>query len=76
MKFVAQILINALAIFLADYLVPGFNFDGDILGLLIAGLFHMESRGFIVQGCGLFDSIYYHDFPSSYNFCEEGEKNR
>ena len=38
MKFIAQILINALAIFLADYLVPGFNFEGDILAFLIAGL--------------------------------------
>ena len=38
MKFIAQILVNALAIFLADYLVPGFIFEGDILTLLIAGL--------------------------------------
>ncbi|MBU2580020.1 phage holin family protein [Patescibacteria group bacterium] len=38
MKFIVQILINALAIFLADYLVPGFNFEGDILAFLIAGL--------------------------------------
>ena len=38
MKFIAQILINALALFLADYLIPGFNFEGDILGFLIAGL--------------------------------------
>ena len=38
MRFIAQILINALAIFLADYLLPGFIFEGDILTLLIAGL--------------------------------------
>ena len=38
MRFVAQILVNALAIFLADYLVPGFIFEGDILTLIIAGL--------------------------------------
>lgn len=38
MKFVIQILINALAIFLADYLLPGFVFEGDLLTLLIAGL--------------------------------------
>ena len=38
MKFVAQILTNALAIFLADYLVPGFIFEGDILTLFITGL--------------------------------------
>lgn len=38
MKFIAQILINALAIFLAAYLVPGIDFIGDILTLFIAGL--------------------------------------
>jgi putative membrane protein len=38
MRFIAQILTNALAIFLADYLVPGIIFEGDILTLLIAGL--------------------------------------
>lgn len=38
MKFIAQILINALAIFLAAYLVPGFVFRGNILTLIIAGL--------------------------------------
>jgi len=38
MKFLVQILTNALAIFLADYLVPGFIFEGDILTLLIAGV--------------------------------------
>ena len=38
MKFIIQILVNALAIFLADYLVPGFIFEGDILAFLVAGL--------------------------------------
>ena len=38
MKFVVQILVNGLAIFLADYLVPGIVFQGDILTLFIAGL--------------------------------------
>ena len=38
MRFIAQILVNALAIFLADYLLPGFIFEGDILTLIIAGL--------------------------------------
>ena len=38
MRFIAQILVNALAIFLADYLLPGFIFEGDIITLIIAGL--------------------------------------
>lgn len=38
MKFILQILTNALAIFLASYLLPGINFAGDILTLFIAGL--------------------------------------
>lgn len=38
MRFVFQILTNGLAIFLADYLLPGFVFGGDILTLFIAGL--------------------------------------
>lgn len=38
MRFIVQIFINALAIFLADYLVPGIVFTGDILTLIIAGL--------------------------------------
>jgi len=38
MRFIVQILTNGLAIFLADYLVPGFIFKGDILTLAIAGL--------------------------------------
>lgn len=38
MKFLAQILINTLALFLADYLVPNFSFQGDILTFLVAGL--------------------------------------
>lgn len=38
MRFIIQILTNGLAIFLADYLVPGFIFKGDILTLAIAGL--------------------------------------
>lgn len=38
MKFVAQILVNTLALFVAGYLIPGFSFQGDILALLIAGL--------------------------------------
>jgi putative membrane protein len=38
MRFIVQILTNALAIFLADYLVPGIIFTGNILTLLIAGL--------------------------------------
>ena len=38
MKFIVQILVNAIAIFLADYLLPGFVFEGDILTLIIAGL--------------------------------------
>jgi putative membrane protein len=38
MRFIVQILVNALAIFLADYLVPGIIFEGDILTLFIAGL--------------------------------------
>ncbi|OGZ31911.1 MAG: hypothetical protein A3I88_03130 [Candidatus Portnoybacteria bacterium RIFCSPLOWO2_12_FULL_39_9] len=38
MRFVVQILTNGLAIFLADYLLPGLVFTGNILTLLIAGL--------------------------------------
>lgn len=38
MKFIGQILTNALAIFIADYLIVGFTFEGGILMLLIAGL--------------------------------------
>ena len=38
MRFIFQILTNALAIFLAAYLVPKIEFTGDILTLLIAGL--------------------------------------
>jgi len=38
MRFIIQILVNALAIFLADYLIPGIVFQGDILTLFIAGL--------------------------------------
>ncbi len=38
MKFIVQILVNAVAIFLADYLLPGIIFEGDILTLFIAGL--------------------------------------
>lgn len=38
MRFIIQILSNAVAIFLAAYLVPGIVFTGDILTLLIAGL--------------------------------------
>jgi len=38
MRFIVQILTNGLAIFLADYLLPGFVFEGDILTLFIAGL--------------------------------------
>lgn len=38
MRFIVQILTNGLAIFLADYLLPGIVFTGNILTLLIAGL--------------------------------------
>ncbi len=38
MRFIIQILTNAVAIFLAAYLLPGFIFEGDILTLAIAGL--------------------------------------
>jgi len=38
MRLLVQILTNALAIFLAAYLVPGIVFTGNILTLLIAGL--------------------------------------
>jgi len=38
MRFIVQILINTLAIFLADYLIPGFIFSGDLITLFIAGL--------------------------------------
>src|SRR3989339_1691761 len=38
MRFIVQIFSNALAIFLAAYLVPGIVFTGDILTLIIAGL--------------------------------------
>lgn len=38
MRFIAQILTNALAIFLAARLIPNFDFGGDILTLIIAGL--------------------------------------
>jgi len=38
MRFIVQILVNTLAIFLADYLIPDFIFSGDIITLLIAGL--------------------------------------
>lgn len=38
MRFIVQILVNALAIFLADRFLPGFSIGGDILTLVIAGL--------------------------------------
>ena len=38
MRFIIQIFSNALAIFLAAYLVPGIVFTGDVLTLIIAGL--------------------------------------
>jgi len=38
MKFLVQILTNALAIILSAYLIPGFVFTGNILTLLAAGL--------------------------------------
>lgn len=38
MRFIAQILTNTLAIFLADYLLTGFVIEGDILSFFIAGL--------------------------------------
>jgi len=38
MRFIIQIFSNALAIFLAAYLIPGIVFAGDILTLFIAGL--------------------------------------
>src|SRR3989338_10662888 len=38
MRFVVQILTNGLAIFLADYLLPGLVFTGNVLTLLLAGL--------------------------------------
>ncbi|MFH1611736.1 MAG: phage holin family protein [bacterium] len=38
MKFIVQILTNAVAIFLASCLVPGFVFSGNILMLLVTGL--------------------------------------
>lgn len=38
MRFIVQILTNALAIFLADYLIAGFDFSGDLVSLLIASL--------------------------------------
>lgn len=38
MRFLVQILTNSVAIFLADYLLAGFVFTGDILTLFIAGL--------------------------------------
>lgn len=37
MKFLAQILTNSVAIFLASYLLSGFIFKGNLLTLLIAG---------------------------------------
>ncbi len=38
MRFIIQIFVNALGIFLADYLISGIVFKGDILTLVIAGL--------------------------------------
>lgn len=38
MRFIVQILSNSLAIFLADYILPGIIFNDSILTLLIAGL--------------------------------------
>lgn len=38
MKFIIQILSNALAILAAAYLVPGFNFYGSLALLLLAGM--------------------------------------
>lgn len=37
MKFLAQILTNSIAIFIASYLVSGFIFEGNIFTLLVAG---------------------------------------
>ena len=38
MRFIVQILVNALAIFVADYLIEGIIFEGDLITLFIAGL--------------------------------------
>ncbi|MBI2451070.1 MAG: phage holin family protein [Parcubacteria group bacterium] len=38
MKFILQILFNAGAIFIANRFIPGFEFSGDIIRLLVAGL--------------------------------------
>lgn len=38
-RFLIQIVINALAILIAAYLVPGIDFSGSIWKLLLAGLF-------------------------------------
>jgi len=38
MRFIVQILVNALAIFVADYLIKGIVFEGDLITLFIAGL--------------------------------------
>jgi putative membrane protein len=48
MRFFIQILTNALAIFLADYLLVDFVFEGNILTLLIAGLL-MGLINFIIK---------------------------
>jgi len=38
MRFIFQILVNTLGIFLADYLVPGFEMRNGLLSFLLAGL--------------------------------------
>jgi len=38
MRFILQILVNALALFVASYLIKGIIFEGDLITFLIAGL--------------------------------------
>ncbi len=68
-KLIVQIISNALAIFLAVYLVPGIVFEGDILTLIIAGLIlalinlfikpvlHLLSAPLILLSLGLFSLV-------------------
>ncbi|MFH1966651.1 MAG: phage holin family protein [Patescibacteria group bacterium] len=48
MRFIVQILVNTLAIFVADYLIKGIIFEGDLLTLFIAG-FLLGLINFIIK---------------------------
>jgi len=47
MNIIIRILANSLAILIADRIIPGFIFEGNLLGLLVAGIVIAFFNGFI-----------------------------